>query len=72
MEEQEHSWRCAQVHINYRAVYSVISALPKAEMCRILRGNMQTCKTPAVQLLGQKNLESWGYFEACGVLQLLL
>lgn len=44
------------------ALYRVIYVLPKAETCRILGKNMQH-KIPAVQLLGQKHLESWGYLK---------
>lgn len=50
MGEQKHSWRPAHVLTHHRA-------------CVQSWGKTCKHKIPAVQLLGQKNLESWGYLK---------
>lgn len=55
MGAQEYSWRHAQILTHHRALCSVIAALPKAEMCRILGENMQntSCSAAGPKELGK-------------------
>lgn len=55
MGTQEHSWRHAQILTQHRALCSVIAALPKAEICRILGENMQntSCSAAGPKELGK-------------------